>query len=126
VNPLTGSTNYLSAYTPDGRLKRAVEADPKPTENKENKKLIPETPRDLRVFPANPAFVSQSVLDDDFREAIWKKIMTEGKSVREISAEMRVEMSRVGAVVRLKEIEKEWQRIVSSTLTFFLLFPRLL
>jgi len=41
--------------------------------------------------------------------------MKDGKSVREVSAELGVEMSRVGAVVRLKEIEKEWMRIVSST-----------
>jgi len=73
----------------------------------------PETVRDWRVFPHNPSFISQPVLSEPFREAIWKKIMLEGQSVREVSAGMRVEMSRVGAVVRLKEIEKEWQRIVS-------------
>ena len=83
------------------------------------KEVPPETARDLRVFPANPNFVSQPVLSEGFREAIWEKIMKEGLSVREVSAQMRVEMSRVGAVVRLKEIEKEWQRIVSPTPVFF-------
>jgi hypothetical protein len=78
-----------------------------------DKKRPPETMRDLRVFPANPNFVSQPVLSDEFREAIWERIMKEGQTVREVSAQLRVEMSRVGAVVRLKEIEKEWQRIVS-------------
>jgi hypothetical protein len=40
--------------------------------------------------------------------------MIEGKSVRDVSAQFSVEMSRVGAVVRLMEIEKEWKRIVSQ------------
>lgn len=39
--------------------------------------------------------------------------MKDGKSVREVSVELRVEMSRVGAVVRLKEVEKQWKSIVS-------------
>jgi hypothetical protein len=84
-------------------------------EKGEDKEIPPETTRDLRVFPANPNFVSQPVLSEEYREAIWERIMKEGQSVREVSAQMKVEMSRVGAVVRLKEIEKEWQRIVSST-----------
>ena len=85
-------------------------------------KTPPETNRDLRVFPANPSFLSQPVLSEGFRESIWERIMKEGQSVREVSAQMGVEMSRVGAVVRLKEIEKEWQRIVSSSFDFLDLF----
>lgn len=84
-------------------------------ETADEKEIPPETNRDFRVFPANPNFVSQPVLSEELREAIWEKIMKEGLSVREVSAQMRVEMSRVGAVVRLKEIEKEWQRIVSTS-----------
>lgn len=87
------------------------EEAPQREEKGEDKEIPPETSRDLRVFPANPNFVSQPVLSEEFREAIWERIMKEGQSVREVSAQMRVEMSRVGAVVRLKEIEKEWQRI---------------
>lgn len=131
MNPSSGSTNYLYAYNAQGQLKRVAEAEAerkkknaknvKDTErapndeNGEDKEIPPETARDLRVFPLNPNFVSQPVLSEEFREAIWERIMKEGQSVREVSAQMRVEMSRVGAVVRLKEIEKEWQRIVSST-----------
>lgn len=83
--------------------------------------IPPERLNDLRVFPHNPSFLSQPVLSEEFREAIWERIMKEGQSVREVSARLRVEMSRVGAVVRLKEIEKEWQRIVSlySSLSSF-------
>jgi hypothetical protein len=62
----------------------------------------------------NKSFVSQPVLSDDLREEIWKRVMQDGKSVRVVSAELGVEMSRVGAVVRLKEVEKEWEQTVSS------------
>ena len=74
----------------------------------------PETARDLMPFPLNRAFISQPILSDELREEIWTRIMKDGKSVRTVSAELGVEMSRVGAVVRLKEVEREWQRIVSS------------
>jgi hypothetical protein len=139
ASPLNGSTNYLFAYNPQGQLKRVVERDEgkedvkkgengEPEQNNPNKKdeLPPETSRDLRVFPANPNFFSQPVLSEEFREAIWEKIMKEGLSVREVSAQLKVEMSRVGAVVRLKEIEKEWQRIVSFYISFSFLCQRLL
>jgi hypothetical protein len=135
---LSGSTNYLGAYNTQGQLKRVVEAaaererekkkadaatnDPSKAataeleEGKEqdNKgEIPPETTRDLTPFPLNRSFVSQAVLSDELREEVWKRIMKDSKSVREVSAELGVEMSRVGAVVRLKEVEKEWERIVS-------------
>ncbi|KAI9046901.1 hypothetical protein LZ554_008979 [Drepanopeziza brunnea f. sp. 'monogermtubi'] len=139
LNPLKNSTNYLSAYNAQGQLKRVVEAQgekqkekedeeakavkdgkPIPTEAQEapegeDKKttaaLPPETARDLIPYPGNRSFVSQPVLGGMVKEVIWFRIMHEGKTVREVSAEFGVEMSRVGAVVRLKEIEKEWERI---------------
>jgi hypothetical protein len=131
-NPLPGSTNYLGAYNAQGQLKRVVEAAAEKEKSKEKQrksegpgktfetegsekqeKLPRETNRDLVPFPANKAFVSQPVLSEELREEIWSRIMKSGKSVREVSAELGVEMSRVGAVVRLMEIEKEWRRIVS-------------
>lgn len=85
-----------------------------------------ETMRDLVPFPLNKNFVSQPVLSDELREEIWKRVMKDGKSVREVSAELTVEMSRVGAVVRLKEIEREWEQLVRFTdLFFFLCFTPL-
>ena len=146
MSPLSGSTNYLFAYNAQGQLKRVAEAEaarkkgnekegkdsgettPSRDKNGEadEKELPPETNRDLRVFPANPNFVSQPVLGEELREAIWERIMKEGQTVREVSARMRVEMSRVGAVVRLKEIEKEWQRIVCFILIFLSFCSRLL
>lgn len=128
--PLEGSTNYIGAYTSSGQLKRALggrgnetgaqgeagdAAESKVGRGKEKGNTIPpETTADLRPFPLNRAFVSQPVLSNELRETIWERVMKEGKSVREVSAELGVEMSRVGAVVRLKEIEKEWKRQVSS------------
>lgn len=92
----------------------------------EEKKLPPETNRDLVPFPLNRTFLSQPVLGGMVKEEVWFRIMVEGKSVREVSAELGIEMSRVGAVVRLKEIEKEWERIVSSPYLTLLFPPTLL
>jgi len=140
LNPLNGSTNYLSAYNAQGQLKRVVraaaeaETKKKKQEGKANEpansgaseegeleegkefkgEIPPETTSDLTPFPLNKSFVSQPVLSDDLREEIWKRVMQDGKSVRVVSAELGVEMSRVGAVVRLKEVEKEWEQTVSS------------
>ncbi|KAG0650069.1 hypothetical protein D0Z07_2992 [Hyphodiscus hymeniophilus] len=126
LQPLEGSTNYLSAYNAQGQLRRVVEREEEAKKAKTGEKgqksverdpnardKIPhERPADLRVFPQNPTFLSQPVLSEEFREVIWKRIMEEGESVRDVSAALKVEMGRVGAVVRLKEIEKEWQRIL--------------
>jgi len=127
--PLPGSTNYMGAYDKFGELRRAVEArsDRKELQSKANAEgrefgngekstittLPPESGRDLMPFPGNQQFRSQAVLSEGLREEIWERVMRQGHSVRQVSAALSVEMSRVGAVVRLKEIEKEWQRIVS-------------
>jgi hypothetical protein len=126
----------MGAYNAQGQLKRVVEAQSatarlrqergeepeKDAQGKDAKlKDLPEeTQRDRVPFPLNRNFYSQPVLSEELREEIWSRIMKDGKSVREVSAELKVEMSRVGAVVRLKEVEKEWKRIVSLPLHFFL------
>ncbi|KAL5087567.1 hypothetical protein Trisim1_007790 [Trichoderma cf. simile WF8] len=61
-------------------------------------------------FPLNPLFRSQPVLDEHTRELIWDKVMGRGESLKAVSAEMGVDVRRVAAVVRLKEVEKQWQR----------------
>jgi Eukaryotic mitochondrial regulator protein len=65
-------------------------------------------------FPGNQSFVSQPILSEEVRDDIWKRIMQDGQSVRDVSVTLGVDMRRVAAVVRLKEVEKEWLRIVSS------------
>ena len=139
-NPLPGSTNYLGAYTPQGQLKRVVEAGEKKegqgqqddNASSASSKLPPESVRDRSPYPLSRAFVSQPVLSEEFRDEIWFRIMKQGKSVREVSADMGVEMSRVGAVVRLKEVELEWKRIVSclcfsfhSSCDFMMIFKKI-
>lgn len=57
-------------------------------------------------FPLNPHFVSESILSEALRLELWKRVMVEKKSVRQVSVELGVEMRRVGAVVRLVEVEK--------------------
>lgn len=135
-SPLPGSTNYLSAYDSQGQLKRlphagaekqgskkndSEEAEGNELENKQEdgqaNKIPPESLQDLRPFPLNRDFRSQPVLGEELREVIWSKVMKDGQSVATVSAELGVDMHRVGAVVRLKEVEKEWIRKVS--LPFF-------
>ncbi|KAM5347155.1 hypothetical protein ACJ41O_010160 [Fusarium nematophilum] len=59
-------------------------------------------------FPLNPLFRSQTVLDDTTRELIYDKVTRRGESLKAVSAEMHVDVRRVAAVVRLKEVEKQW------------------
>lgn len=95
-------------------------------EAKKDAEIPPETARDHAPFPMNRTFISQPVLTSAFQHHIWRKIIHEGKSVREVSAETNVEMSRVAAVVRLLEIEHEWKRIVRiPPLSSKYLLPRL-
>ncbi|OTA95443.1 hypothetical protein M434DRAFT_393843 [Hypoxylon sp. CO27-5] len=61
-----------------------------------------------RPFPLNPQFKSEPVLDDRARELIWEKVMRNGETIKAVSAELGVDIRRVAAVVRLKEVEKDW------------------
>ena len=65
-------------------------------------------------FPLNPHFVSESILSEALRLEIWKRVMVEKKSVRQVSVELGVEMRRVGAVVRLVEVEKRMRAKVRA------------
>ncbi|TKA78856.1 hypothetical protein B0A49_02075 [Cryomyces minteri] len=132
--PLPQSTNYLGAYDKSGRLIRGTtrarksdedksaqakdgeedddaltELEKKPQENNEDENsLPPETLEDLRPFPLNREFRSQPVLSVELRDAIYNRVVRDGLSVKAVSAEFRVEMARVGAVVRLKAVEEQW------------------
>ncbi|KFX96619.1 hypothetical protein O988_05239 [Pseudogymnoascus sp. VKM F-3808] len=93
-----GSANYLGAYDNKGNRVRSVEPGKPPSGP------------DLSPFPKNESFRSQPVTSEELRELVWEKIMKNGLSVKEVSVELNIEMSRVGAIVRLKEVEKAWQR----------------
>ncbi|KAH7558945.1 hypothetical protein BM1_05082 [Bipolaris maydis] len=77
-------------------------------EEADDGKLPPETAEDLRPFPLNQYFRSQPVLSEDLREAIYNRVKKEGATVSLASVEFGVSNERVGAVVRLKQMEKEW------------------
>lgn len=77
-------------------------------------------------FPNNPLFRSQSVLSDEMRNIIHRKVMVEGNPMKSVSEEMGVDVRRVAAVVRLKEVEKQWAKDVSSDFLFLELFPPML
>lgn len=128
-NPLPGSTNYLNAYDRDGQLIRAKKSrrssrdgdkegededgdEGGPLSGQKNlagdRPIPKEGPDDLVPFPLNRQFKSQPVLSDALRDEIYRRIVEEGQSVQVVSAELEVEMRRVGAVVRLKSVEKQW------------------
>lgn len=81
-------------------------------ERKEGRRLPKEDTEDLMPFPINRQFRSQPVLSEELKDAIYGGVMVEGQSVRYVSAKLGVEMNRVGAVVRLKAVEKEWEKQV--------------
>ncbi|KAL2401324.1 hypothetical protein ABEF93_004996 [Exophiala dermatitidis] len=122
--PLNESTNYLSAYDRRGNLLRqrnqkqapsvettsegaeTLDAEALEAAAEEEPSIPKESVDDLRPFPLNKNFVSQSILSDELREEIWKRVQVNGKSVRQVSVEMGVDMRRVAAVVRLVEVER--------------------
>ncbi|PSK60839.1 37S ribosomal protein S35, mitochondrial [Elsinoe australis] len=129
-DPLRGSTNYLGAYTFDGRLRRvrndrrgdaqdaeaaaeeAAEENDEDAEGEEDagEGLPPAREPDLRPYPLNPNFHSQKVLSEEMRDVIWQKVVEKKESVSAVSAELGVDMRRIGAVVRLKTVEKNWEK----------------
>jgi hypothetical protein len=135
--PLGNSTNYLTAYDARGTLLRgrkeneppqASTTDPAEPDTEAARQLEAaaeevgevnrETEDDLRPFPLNKHFVSQSILSEELQEEIWKRVQAQGKSVRQVSVEMGVDMRRVAAVVRLVEVEKRMKAEASHPQPF--------
>lgn len=72
-----------------------------------------------RPFPLNPNFVSEPVLSEELREEIFRRVVVQKKSVRAVSVELKVDMRRVAAVVRLVSLERQWRSQVSFSFLFF-------
>lgn len=93
------------------RLKEAGEENDglRRTEEKDMK-LPPETIEDLRPFPANTYFRSQPVLSEELREGIYQAMVDPHRpmSLQAASVHFGVSNERIGAVYRLKHLEKEW------------------
>lgn len=68
----------------------------------------------LRPFPLNATFKSQNVLGEKLREEVWRQVVELRQSVSTVSAVYNIDMRRVAAVVRLKQIEKDWIEKVSK------------
>ncbi|KAF8247811.1 hypothetical protein K440DRAFT_287205 [Wilcoxina mikolae CBS 423.85] len=101
--PLWNDMNYLTAYDRKTWQRRS--------DYEKDKMNMP--------FPLNPAFRSHPVLSEELKDHIHMLITQRGRTIRSVSAEMGVSLERVGAVVRLKEVEKEWIQQVSM-LRYFL------
>ncbi|KAK5656547.1 hypothetical protein OQA88_4526 [Cercophora sp. LCS_1] len=63
-----------------------------------------------RPFPKNPEFVSEPVLAEAARERIWRSVKEEGVPLKAVSAKYGVDVRRIAAVVRMKEVEKEMEK----------------
>ncbi|KAI9780514.1 MAG: hypothetical protein M1839_006631 [Geoglossum umbratile] len=83
------------------------EGNPRQKQADPSGNLPPEDKVDFMPFPMNTNFISQPVLSEELREHIYQRVLQVG-SVKIVSAELGVDMNRVGAVVRLKTIEKDW------------------
>ena len=109
-DPIANDTNYLTDYDTLGFRKdnkdskdRKIRGANNQSEGRDgdqggNRPRLP--------FPLNEHFISQPILSTKLREEIWRRVKADKKSVRTVSIELGVEMRRVGAVVRLVELEK--------------------
>ena len=109
-----GETNDLEVDVETATVKSKKAQRPSPKAMMDGVPLPKETAEDLMPFPMNRQFRSQAVLSEELKNAIYERVVVQGKSVRNVSAALGVEMRRVGAVVRLKAVEKEWETKVYS------------
>lgn len=82
----------------------------------------PDDDRPPQPFPLNPAFVSEPILSEELRGEIYRRVVQGNHSVREVSVDLGVDMRRIGAVVRLVELEKRWKKQVCLSF-LYLSFP---
>ena len=137
--PVPNSTNYLSAYAKNGRRLNdrnkpqggpGRHGDGQSEDSRalgdaaqnDSKRPDAQATKDLMPFPLNPHFISQSVLSEELRLEVWKRVQVDKKPVRQVSVELGIDMRRVGAVVRLVEVEKKMiaeVRCLSLSCPFF-------
>jgi hypothetical protein len=100
---------------------RALEREKRREERREMEArggLPRERQSDLRPYPLNQQFRSQSVLSEELREKIYKMVVAEGIDLKAVSAMFSVDVRRVAAVVRLMTMEKTWVEEVSYMIHF--------
>lgn len=106
----------LSKLSAEEKAKYDQEKEAKAAEDRN--KLPKERGADLRPYPLNHDFRSQSVLSEELRVEIYKKIVDEKVDLATVSALYGVDMRRVAAVVRLKTIENNWVAEVCRASSF--------
>lgn len=113
---IPGSTNYVT------QLRNRRGGDDKESSSRRDNDA--EDDVGLKTpFPLNPQFVSEPILSEELSNEIYKRVVEQKKSVRSVSVELRVDMRRVGAVVRLKELEKRMKNEVRYSSIVFPLTP---
>ncbi|PLB53747.1 hypothetical protein P170DRAFT_371996 [Aspergillus steynii IBT 23096] len=70
------------------------------------RRVIDEDRKNIRPFPLNPSFISERILSEELRNTVYDQVVNKKRSVRTVSVEFGIDMRRVGAVVRLVELEK--------------------
>lgn len=83
----------------------------------------------IRPFPLNPNFTSESILSEELRGEIYRRVVQGRQSVKAVSFDLKVDIRRVAAVVRLVELERQWKAQVCFfffALSFTLIFLSLL
>lgn len=63
-------------------------------------------------FPSNPFFKAQAVLSEESRDLIHRRVSMDDEPIKVVSADLGVDHRRVAAVVRMKEVEKDWETMV--------------
>ncbi|CRG87658.1 hypothetical protein PISL3812_04678 [Talaromyces islandicus] len=101
---IPGSTNYVTDLKE--RLNPRGGSD-KPRSSPDD---VDNSASSKRPFPLNPTFVSSPILSEDLRNEIYKRVVKQKKSVRTVSVELQVDMRRIGATVRLVELEKRMEK----------------
>lgn len=102
---IPGSTNYITDLK--DRLSSGSDNKPRSESDEGDNSSSAKRP-----FPLNPTFVSSPILSEDLRNEIYKRVVKQKKSVRAVSVELQVDMRRIGAAVRLVELEKRMEKEV--------------
>lgn len=115
--PRSRSTNYVTGYLRSGEPAgegRKIAAPYREDQAGSDHDEPPDTKdMSLQPFHLNPHFISPHILSLPFRDEIYRRVVEQGQTVREVSQTLSVSMERVGAVVRLRTLENDIIREVS-------------
>lgn len=86
--------------------------------------------RKLMPFPSNPFCQTNLALTNEDKEEIYTKVCVQKVPIQEVAVNFGIKIPRLEAVVRLKEIEKKWQKqnritpeIKTMSSTMYKMFP---